>query len=187
MEVITKEELDGKITLITGPMFAGKSDKIIALAEQIESVEAFKPAIHTRDGETIRSRTGREIPCHLVSDVAEIKNSQAQAVIIDEFQFIDVKQLKDILKYFKKERKTLIIAGLRKKDRTEYWPNYKLIKEKKYILIKKLEARCEVCGEAAKYTYTNPEGTKRAIKRIAKFKTAREPRCGQCYDLILLE
>ncbi len=184
MEVLTKAELDGKITLITGPMFAGKSNEIIALAEQFESVEAFKPAIHTRDGETIRSRTGREIPCHLVSDIAEIKNSRAQAVIIDEFQFIDVEQLKDILEYFKKERRTLIIAGLRKKDRTEYWPNYKLLKEKSDILIK-LKARCEVCGKPAKYTYTNQEGTPRAIARRANFGTAREPRCGQCYDLTL--
>lgn len=184
METLTKAELSEKITLIAGPMFAGKSDEIIELASQFESIEAFKPAIHTRDGETIRSRTGREIPCHLVSDITEIKNSKAEAVIVDEFQFINVEQLKDVLDYVKKEKKTLIIAGLRKKDRVEYWPNYKLLKEKSDILIK-LKARCEICGKPAKYTYTNQEDTPRAIARRAKFGTLREPRCGGCYDLIL--
>ena len=184
MEILTKADLDGKITLITGPMFAGKSNEIIALAEKFENIEAFKPAMHTRDGELIKSRTGRKIPCHLVNNMAEVKNSKAQAIIIDEFQFIDVEQLKDILDYFKKEKRTLIIAGLRKKDKVEYWQNYKLLKEKSDILIK-LKARCEVCGKPAKYTYTNQEGTQRAIARRSKFGTAREPRCKQCYDLLL--
>ena len=61
---------------------------------------------------------------------------------------------------------------------------YLVLKEKSDILIK-LKARCEVCGKPAKYTYTNQESTQRAIARRAKFGTAREPRCKQCYDLLL--
>lgn len=183
-ENFTKESLEKKIVLITGPMFAGKSNKVIEFAEKFDSVEAFKPAIHTRDGEKIKSRTGKEIPCHLVEDIRDVKKSKTQAVVIDEFQFIDKKQLIDILEYFKKEKKTLIIAGLRKKDRLEYWPNYKLLKEKSDILIK-LKARCEVCGEHARYTYTNHQWTPRAIIRKIKFGTLREPRCEKCYNSTL--
>lgn len=182
MEQLTKTELNGKITLITGPMFAGKSNKIIELAELFESVEAFKPSIHIRDGNTIYSRTGKEIPCHLIDDIEKIKESKAEAIIVDEIQFFNVELLKDVLEYFKREKRTLIIAGLRKKDRIEYWQNYKLLKEKSDILIK-LTARCEICGKPAKYTYTNKQNSKRGQERKKNFGTFREPRCGECYNL----
>ena len=124
------KQLIGNIVFISGPMFAGKSDKILNLAEQFESVEAFKPACHIRDGKTISSRTGKQIPCKLVQDIRESKESDRQAIIIDESQFIECNQLIETLDFFKKEKRTLIIAGLRKKNKLEYWPNYKILKKR---------------------------------------------------------
>lgn len=165
-------------------MFAGKSNAILTLTEQFESVEAYKSALHKRDGNFIRSRTGKSIACQLLDDMTQSTQNQAEVTIIDEYQFIPIEQLKEIVENFKRQKRTLIIAGLRKMDRTKYWSNYKYLKKQSDILIK-LKAKCEICEQPAKYIYTNQDGTPRALARKAKFGTVREPRCDRCYGLNL--
>ena len=87
----------GSIDVIAGPMFSGKSDRLIYLLRQAMyaklEVMAFKPDVDNRRGEcTINTFDGIQFPATAVSCSIHMLNfikPNVQVVGIDEAQFFD--------------------------------------------------------------------------------------------------
>ena len=173
------------IIFVNGCMAAGKSKWIIeeASSEKYYTVDAFKPMSQNRAGDFIVSRgTDKKLPCKRVMDITEVLGSKADCVIIDEYQFFNSDQLKYILQELKKKPfKTVIVAGLDKKDGLNYWTNYHIVKE---FADKEINLKA-VCDNCKRLNAT--------ISRLAKigkdgsYSTTKgaeyEILCQACYDM----
>lgn len=97
-----------KLTVICGPMFAGKSTSLIGLGEKYakagRQVVYLKPATDTRYKNNAREPTWA---CPVVGQVVE----RADVVLIDEVQFIEPHLVQEVLDLVN-EGKTIIVAGL---------------------------------------------------------------------------
>ncbi len=95
-----------KMVLITGPMFAGKSDKLISLIEEDKQTDylVFKPKLDTRS-KNIVSRVGKVIQALEVDSFQEIYDeiinygADLKSVFIDEAQFFKLNKF-DFKKLF---------------------------------------------------------------------------------------
>ncbi|WP_126992399.1 thymidine kinase [Thermosipho globiformans] len=87
----------GKLTVITGPMYSGKTTELLSFVEIYnigkKKTIVFKPSIDNRYGEDIVStHTGFKVKAHKISKSIEILNhisNNIDAVFIDEVQFFD--------------------------------------------------------------------------------------------------
>ena len=88
----------GSITVITGPMFSGKTAELIRLCERARiarrKVVLIRPALDDRtEPETVRSRFGVAFPARPVPDSSSIEavvtETRADVVAIEEAQFFD--------------------------------------------------------------------------------------------------
>ena len=91
-----KNFLNGRIEVICGSMFSGKTEELIRRIKKVElsntSFILFKPKKDSRNSkEKIVSHAKNEIKCKLIDESKEIlKNSKGYSVIgIDEAQFFD--------------------------------------------------------------------------------------------------
>lgn len=158
---------DGKIVLVYGPMKSGKSATLIDiynnLIKQGVVVECFKPTIDTRDVGFIKSRAyDFTVPCKMLYNMTDCIKSNADVVMIDEFQFIQSQIILEIVNTFKNNNKTLYIFGLDKIANGDEWPAYSVIKDLVDKKIK-LTATCELCGDVAEYTKIE-NGTGEAVQ-----------------------
>ena len=171
----------GKIEIITGCMFSGKSTELLnRLNNCSEDYLLLKPKIDTRYGlSDVSTHSGIKKSAKVVSSIYDAFDniSNINVIGIDEAQFFSSSIINDSLK-LKSLGKRIIIAGLNK----DY-----LNKEFKSVsgLIKiadkltKLYAVCNICSAPASRSY-----------RIAKEKSivllghkdAYEPLCKKCYE-----
>lgn len=109
------------ITLITGPMGSGKSERLISEYRVCglfrDNVLAFKPFIENRGGENkISSRCGEEIDAINVNNFNDIlqmtKRNNLNTVIIDEVQFLSIEGLKEFAMYVNKNNISVYVGGL---------------------------------------------------------------------------
>lgn len=81
----------GKLTVICGPMFAGKSSHLLMEAERSAAV-IFKPAFDNRYSETdVVTHDGECAPAHNISSFKDIANvgELERPYCFDEIQFLD--------------------------------------------------------------------------------------------------
>lgn len=149
-------------TLITGPMFAGKTTAAINFMEdQFSNNLFFKPSIDNRYGTShITTHDGVRRDCKLISNLTDcdsyfLKNKVADSILIDEVQFLGdfiipvIKEASNLYKVY--------ITGL------NFWANGSppdIIKE----LLKwdnlhhiELYSRCDECNKEARYTFKKKE------------------------------
>ncbi|SHH17968.1 thymidine kinase [Thermosipho atlanticus] len=150
----------GKITVITGPMYSGKTTELLSFVEIYnigkKKTIVFKPSLDDRYGiDTVATHTGFQVKAHRISKSDEIFdyiNEDVDAVFIDEVQFLDV-QLIDIVKKLVFKGIDVFCAGLD----ISYLENpfettAKLLAIADEVIKKK--AVCEKCGEhRATYSY----------------------------------
>lgn len=121
---LQKRRGKGKLTVIAGPMFSGKTGKLVALVDVFtrmgHSVLTVKPKIDDRYG------AKKEIHSHdhkhskaLVMDaeskermLEKILATGADKVIVDEVQFFDKEKIKAVIVALKKKGIHVIAAGL---------------------------------------------------------------------------
>lgn len=179
---------DGFIEVITGPMFAGKSEELLRRLTRLEYAKkdyiCFKPAIDSRSGiSQIVSRNGKKTKAIEIKDVRDILKHVTEkhvAVLIDEVQFFD-KQLVDIIEQLADGGKRVIVSGLGRDFRGEpFGIMPELMARAEFVT--KLTSICMVCGAPATRT-----------QRLIKGKPAKyddpivmvgdtesyEPRCRQ--------
>ena len=95
----------GKLTVICGPMFAGKTTKLIELVNKSDKKKVvFKPVIDNRyDEDSVCTHDGKKIECYVVESLANIIDiyikEKPEVIAIDEVQFFneDIKYLIDEL------------------------------------------------------------------------------------------
>jgi thymidine kinase len=148
----------GRIEVICGPMFSGKSEELIRRLRRAQiagkRVAAFKPEIDDRfEVEYIQSHNGQSFSCVAITDpVLIIALSDSFDVIgVDEAQFFGHK-LNPVADSLRLLGKVVIIAGLDLTYKGQPWlwfPWLMAISDR----IDKLSAVCTVCGADAQVTH----------------------------------
>jgi len=183
----------GWVELITGCMFAGKTDEFIRRINTFTyagfNVFVFKPAIDKRYSEAeIVSHAGAKLKAIAVSSSNEIEKivvdtkEKIDVIGIDEVQFIDT-NIVNLIEEFANRGIIVVVNGLDKDFKSDPFQNVdKILVQAEYV--KKLSAICHECGGNANRT-----------QRIVNGKPARkdepiilvsgndhyEARCRHCY------
>lgn len=148
----------GWIEVITGPMFAGKSEELIrrvtTLSYANKKIVAFKPKIDDRyDVSKISAHNGEKYEAFAISEAKEILehvDSSVQVVAIDEIQFF-TKDILPIVEHLAEAGCRVICAGLDMDFRGKPFGIMPLLLAEAEI-VTKLEAACTVCGCGATRT-----------------------------------
>ncbi len=119
-----KGKTSGKLTVIAGPMFSGKTSKLVAMAEVFSrmgyKVLTLKPKIDNRFGgkNEIHSHDHRTTGAMVINGidpadiVATILGGGYDKVILDEVQFFDKRKIIDVALKLKRSGIHVIAAGL---------------------------------------------------------------------------
>ena len=149
---------EGWIEVITGPMFAGKTEELLRRIKRLEyakkTIAVFKPVIDDRYGDNeVVSHNKNKTKSYNISNPEEIFNfvdKDTDVVAIDEIQFLDEKVI-DIIDYLAANGKRVIVSGLDTDFRAEpfsFMPRLLSIAE----YVTKLTAVCVKCGAPATKT-----------------------------------
>jgi len=148
----------GKIEVIVGCMFSGKSEELIRRLKRAQiaklQVQVFKPTIDTRYSSIeVVSHTGEKIKAEAVSNSKEILNKISDGVNvigIDEAQFYDM-EIINVVRGISRKGVRVILAGLDMDFKGEpFGPMGNLLAIADEVT--KLHAICMVCGEDATMT-----------------------------------
>ncbi len=183
----------GYIEVISGCMFAGKTEELIRRIKTLEfakkNVLVFKPAIDNRYSNTkVVSHAGSSVESIVVPDARSILDfvkDDTDVVAIDEIQFFDEDVLL-VCDYLAKKGLRVMAAGLDTDFRAEpFGVMPRLITDAEFVT--KLTAVCMKCGAPATRTqrlvngrpaqYTDP------IIMVGAAE-AYEARCRHCHEVI---
>ncbi len=148
----------GKIEVVTGCMFSGKSEELIRRIKRAkiarQKVQVFKPSIDTRYSVVeVVSHAGEKVEALPISSTKELLErieEDTEVIGIDEAQFFDT-EIVDALRKIAKSGKRVIVAGLDMDFRGEpFGPMPYIMAIADEVL--KLHAICTVCGEDATMT-----------------------------------
>lgn len=148
----------GWIEIITGPMFAGKSEELIrrlrTLSYAHKKIVSFKPAIDDRYDKTkIASHDGEMFDAYAIKsakDIYQFVDDKTEVVAIDEVQFFGT-EISDIIEDLADKGMRVICAGLDLDFRGEpFGPMPTLLSRAEFVT--KLSAACTICGCAATRT-----------------------------------
>jgi len=180
----------GWIEVITGPMFAGKSEELIRRLRRLDYAHqrylVFKPAIDNRYSvDNVESHLHNKTKCIPAKDTAEIRahlNQPFDVLAIDEVSFLDF-AIVDLCDELANEGKRVIVAGLDTDFRGEPFPiTAALLAKAEFVT--KLTAICVKCGEPATMTQRIVNGVPAAYDSpvvLIGAAEAYEPRCRHCH------
>lgn len=189
MYLIQKE---GWIEVITGPMFAGKTEELIRRIKRLEyanrNIIVFKPSIDNRyaDGEVVSHNNNRtrSISIAKASEMMKYINEDTDVVAIDEIQFLNEEAV-DICEYLADQGKRVIVSGLDRDFRGEpfsFMP--KLLSLAEYVT--KLSAICVKCHTPATRTQRIINGRPANYSDpiiLVGAKDSYEARCRDCHEV----
>ncbi|MBE2222308.1 MAG: thymidine kinase [Anaerolineae bacterium] len=183
----------GRIELICGSMFSGKTEELIRLLRRAviakQQVQVFKPAIDDRfHAENVTSHVGRAFEAKPVASSAEIPSlisPDTTVVAIDEVQFFD-SAVVAICEQLAEQGKRVICAGLDMDFRgVPFGPMPDLLARSEQVT--KLHAICVICGREASRTQRLVEGEPVAyddpVVMVGASETY-EARCRQCHVVL---
>lgn len=183
----------GRIEVICGSMFSGKSEELIRRVRRAEiarqKVQIFKPRLDNRYGEaTVNSHDGRAaeaIPIECPQEILAHLASDTTVVGIDEGQFFD-QTLVDICRQMTRRGIRVIVAGLDLDFRGEpFGPIPEMLAQAEQV--DKLHAICVVCGDEASRTQRlingKPANYHDPIILIGATE-AYEARCRRCHEVL---
>lgn len=182
----------GWIEVITGPMFAGKSEEVIRRVKRLEYAHkhtlVFKPKMDDRYSEDeIVSHSHLKTKSLNIEKAEEIFNyvdEQTDAVVIDEVQFLD-HEIIHVADELANRGIRVIVAGLDRDFRGEPFKN---IPELLALAedVTKLTAICVCCGSPATRTQRIINGVPAKYDDpviVVGASEAYEPRCRHCHDV----
>ncbi|HOA23758.1 MAG TPA: thymidine kinase [Aggregatilineales bacterium] len=183
----------GRVEVICGSMFSGKSEELIRRVRRAEiarqNVQVFKPSLDNRYGEdSVNSHDGRAadaIAVERATDILTHLKPDTTVVAIDEAQFFDdgiVKLCRDLAD---QRGLRVIIAGLDLDFRGEpFGPMPHLMAQAEEV--DKLHAICVRCGEEASRTQRiingKPANYNDPIILVGATE-AYEARCRHCHEV----
>lgn len=176
---------DGWIEVITGCMFAGKTEELIRRIKELQyakkRVQVFQPVMDTRYSTIeIVSHAGNTIQSERANDAEELMrlvHADSDAIAIDEVQFFD-EGIIDVCNQLADQGKRVIVAGLDLDYRSKPFgvmPQIMACAE----IVDKLSAVCAVCGAPATRSYRISKKSKDVI--LLGAKETYEARCRHCY------
>ncbi|HLF56998.1 MAG TPA: thymidine kinase [Thermoanaerobaculia bacterium] len=179
------ETVSGRIEVITGGMFSGKSEELVrrlrraAIARQ--RVQVFKPATDDRHGpDRLITRDDRTLDAESVRDSAELRSrlrEDVEVVGIDEAQFFDA-GLAALAMELADAGRRVIVAGLDQDyARRPFGPMPLLLAHAE--LVDKMHAVCVRCGAEAHYSQRIAGGADQV--QVGDVE-AYEARCRGCYE-----
>lgn len=149
---------DGYVEVITGCMFAGKTEELIrrinVLSFADKNILVFKPAIDNRySTEKVVSHSGSSVQSIDISkavDILDYVNDETDVVAIDEVQFLD-DDIVEVCEHLARKGKRVMVAGLDMDFRGEpFGVIPKLMTTAEFVT--KLTAVCTECGGPATRT-----------------------------------
>ena len=154
----------GRLEVITGPMFCGKTDELLrrlrraSIAKQ--NIQVFKPGFDIRySSEKVTSHAGNEYdarPIENTSEISALLQTDVTVVAIDEAQFFD-EEIIPVVQDLVDQGIRVIVAGLDMVFRGVPFgqmPRLLSLAEK----VDKLHAICMVCGGEATRTQRLVDG-----------------------------
>lgn len=184
----------GRIEVITGAMFSGKTRELISRAERAEiagkEAKAFKPSIDDRyEEDEISSHIGRSIEAEVVDpetgNLSEtILKAESDVVIIDEVNFFS-EELVDTCQELASRGKRVIVAGTDQTFRGEPFeplPALCAVAED----VEKLNAVCTKCGGVATRNQRLVDGEPAEADSptvLVGAEESYEARCRHCHEL----
>jgi thymidine kinase len=174
----------GRIEVITGGMFSGKSEELVRRLRRSliarQSVQVFKPAADSRNPpERLVTRDNRELAARSVTTSAEMRDrleDDVEVVGIDEAQFFDAGLL-DLVTELADQGVRVIVAGLDQDYlRRPFGPMPAILAIAEYV--DKTHAVCVRCGGAAHYSQRIAGGDEQVL---VGDQEAYEARCRACY------
>ena len=171
----------GKLVVITGCMFAGKTEELIQrlwkAEEEGKHIEAFKPTVDTRhEGDNIHSHSGKMVVAHRINLEAWPLPS-TDVLAIDEAQFLSLDAVPRILEALRHVPQ-VILAGLDLTSKGEPFgpmPAFMAFADE----VHKLRAKCKKCGQVATRSHRLSRSTETTY---IGGEGAYEPRCLLCFD-----
>lgn len=181
---IISEKLAGRIEVITGGMFSGKSEELVRRLRRAviakQKIQVFKPGTDTRhDDEVLVTRDNRVLAAHSVATTAALRdllNDDVQVVGIDEAQFFDG-ELVGLVEELADRGVRVIVAGLDQDYlRRPFGPMPAILALAEYV--DKVHAVCVRCGGLAHYSQRIAGGAQQV--QVGD-QEAYEARCRSCY------
>ncbi len=154
----------GRLEVITGPMFCGKTDELLRRLRSAiiakQKIQVFKPGFDIRySSEKVTSHAGNEYNAHPVENISEVPTlllDDVTLVAIDEAQFFG-EQIIDVTQALVDKGIRVIVAGLDMDFRGEPFGQMPVLLAQAEI-VDKLHAICMVCGEEATRTQRLVDG-----------------------------
>lgn len=183
----------GTIEVITGPMFAGKSEELIRRINRLKYAKkkfiVFKPKIDNRYSETDvvshQKRKESSIPIEKSTEILKYITHDLEVVCIDEVQFFD-EDIISIIDLLANRGIRVICAGLDCDFKGEpFLITAKLLAKAEFIT--KLTAICAVCGREATMTQRLVDGkipNENDPVVLVGANESYEPRCRKCHKVI---
>lgn len=186
-------EIDGRIEVICGSMFSGKTEELIRRVRRAviakQKVQVVKPVIDTRYHiERVTSHAGANIdatPIPSSQAVWDVLEPDTTVVAVDEVQFFDMGIIQ-VCEKLADEGKRVICAGLDMDFRGEpFGPMPELLARAEEIA--KLRAICVVCASEASRTQRLINGEPAAYDDPVVMVGAAEvyeARCRACHTVL---
>ena len=179
----------GRIEVICGSMFSGKTEELIRRMKRAEfahqSVEIFKPAVDTRyDSRDVVSHEGNSIQSTPVDSPSSIllMGSDTDVIGIDEAQFFD-DSIIAVCNELANRGTRVIVAGLDLDFKgVPFGPMPGLCAVADEVL--KVHAICMRCGALAYVSHRKVNDEKRVLLGE---QTIYEPLCRACYQKAMAE
>jgi thymidine kinase len=180
----------GKLEVISGPMFSGKSEELMRRLRRVgyarKSAILFKPAVDDRYSlDEVVSHDGQRMAARVVKDPFRIPALAAgyDVVGIDEAQFLDA-GLVDVCESMAGRGQRVVVAGLDLDYRRLPFgamPVLLALADE----TAKLKAVCHACGEPAGYTQRLVDGEPAPFSGetvLIGGTDSYEARCRACYE-----
>ena len=154
----------GRLEVITGPMFCGKTDELLRRLRRAiiakQKIQVFKPGFDIRySSEKVTSHAGNEYnayPVESISEVPALLLDDVTLVAIDEAQFFG-EEIIDVIQALVDQGIRVIVAGLDMDFRGEPFGQMPVLLAQAEI-VDKLHAICMECGEEATRTQRLVDG-----------------------------
>lgn len=186
-----KQYREGWIEVITGCMFAGKTEELIRRINVLQfakkKIVVFKPSIDNRYSvDKVVSHAGTSVESHAVSNSSEILKlvGDAQVVAIDEVQFFDEK-IVDVCTQLADQGKRVMCAGLDMDFRGEPFSIMPILMTKAEF-VTKLTAVCTKCGAPGTRTQRIVNGKPADYDEpiiLVGASESYEARCRHCHEV----
>lgn len=179
------DHLSGRIEVVTGGMFSGKSEELVRRLRRAliarQKIQVFKPVLDNRHpAQSLITHNQQELSAISVEDIAELRNSihdDVAVVGIDEAQFF-TPELAELAMELADRGVRVIIAGLDLDYRRQaFGPMPQVMAIAEYV--DKLHAVCIGCGGPAHYSQRIAGGN--AQVEVGDVE-AYEARCRNCFE-----